>query len=189
MTGNKNSPSQETVRAPFFIGLNASLRTSRLLIVPLTLSQLKLCLTDLPLLEAEMGLYISRDVLTERVQRAIRMKLKKMARAEEGHHPWLTYWLIVVCRDNFAAGLAGFKNYPDENGSTEIGYGIDPAYQNKGYTSEAVRALVDWALGHPFCGRVTATEVENPASRHLLEKLGAHLIAQDDKSTSWEFVK
>jgi ribosomal-protein-alanine N-acetyltransferase len=81
------------------------------------------------------------------------------------------------------------KNYPDENGSTEIGYGIDPAYQNKGYTSEAVQALVDWAPGNTICNRVTATEVENPASRRLLKKLGAHLTGEDDTSTSWEFVK
>ena len=167
----------------------ASLRTSRLLIVPLTLSQLQLCLTNLPALEAELGLTISRDVLTKRVQRAIRMKRKKMARMDESQHPWQTYWLVIVSEDNFGAGLAGFKGVPNENGSTEIGYGIDPAYQNKGYTSEVVRALVDWAFQHSFCETVTATTVENPASRRLLEKLGAKLVAEDDTSTSWEFVK
>ena len=167
----------------------ASLRTSRLLIVPLTLSQLQLCLTNLPALEAELDLTISRDVLTKRVQRAIRMKRKKMARMDESQHPWQTYWLVIVSEDNFGAGLAGFKGVPNENGSTEIGYGIDPAYQNKGYTSEAVRALVDWAFQHSFCETVTATTVENPASRRLLEKLGAKLVAEDDTSTSWEFVK
>ena len=101
----------------------ASLRTSRLLIVPLTLSQLQLCLTNLPALEAELGLTISRDVLTKRVQRAIRMKRKKMARMDESQHPWQTYWLVIVSEDNFGAGLAGFKGVPNENGSTEIGYG------------------------------------------------------------------
>jgi RimJ/RimL family protein N-acetyltransferase len=189
MTNKVSSPHQETTRTPLFFGLNASLQTPRLLLAPLTYSQLQLCLTELPALEADLGLSISRDVFTRRVQRAIRMKLKKMARTEENHHPWQTYWLMVISLDNFGAGLAGFKNYPDENGSTEIGYGIDPAYQNKGYTSEAVRALVDWALGNPICNRVTATEVENPASRRLLDKLGAHLIAEDDTSTSWEFLR
>lgn len=169
--------------------MTASIRTSRLLIVPLTLPQLQLCLTDLPALEAELGLSISRDVLTKRVQRAIRMKLKRIKGMEESRHPWQTYWLIVISADNFGAGLAGFKGVPNENGSAEIGYGIDPACQNKGYTSEAVRALVNWAFQHSFCRAVTATTVENPASRRLLEKLGAHLVAEDDTSTSWKFVK
>jgi len=169
--------------------MTASILTHRLLLVPLTSSQLQLCLTNLPTLEAEIGLSISRDVQTKRVQRAIRTKLKKMEKIDEVHHLWQTYWLIVISVDNFGAGLAGFKGVPNENGSTEIGYGIDPAYRNKGYTSEAVQALVDWALEHPFCKAVTATTVENPASRRLLEKLGAHLVAKDGLSTSWEFVK
>jgi RimJ/RimL family protein N-acetyltransferase len=53
--------------------------------------------------------------------------------------------------------------------------------------SEAVQALVEWAFQHPFCKAVTATAVENPASRHLLEKLGANLISEDDTASSWEF--
>lgn len=174
--------------APFH-RMNASLRTQRLHLVPLTLPQLQLCLTDLPALEAGLGLSISRDVLTERVQGAIRKKVEKMTGMQETHRPWQTYWLIVVSAEDFGAGLAGFKGVPNEHGATEIGYGIDPAYRNQGYTSEAVKALVDWALGHPFCNTVTATAVENPASRRLLEKLGAHLIAEDETSTSWEFTR
>jgi len=166
---------------------HASLQTSRLLIVPLTLSQLQLYPTNLPALEAELGLPISRDVLTERVKGAIQKKTEKMLKMDESHHPWQTYWLIVVSADKFGAGLAGFKGVPNGNGSVEIGYGIDPAFQNKGYMSEAVKALVDWAFQHPFCNTVTATAVENPASRRLLEKLGAHFVSEDETSTSWKF--
>ena len=108
---------------------------------------------------------------------------------EEARHPWQTYWLVEVTADSFGAGLAGFKGYPDKSGSSEIGYGIDPAYQNQGYMSEAVQALVTWALQHPYCKRVTATTVENPASRRLLEKLGARLLSEEPCSTSWEFTR
>ena len=169
--------------------MTASLRTQRLLLVSLTLSQLQLCLTDLPALEAELGLSISHNVLTERVRGAIHKKIEKMTGVDATHHPWQTYWLIVISEKDFGAGLAGFKGCPDENGSTEIGYGIDSAYKNQGYTSEAVQALVDWALKHSFCKKVTATAVENPASRRLLEKLGARFVAEDDKSSSWEFTR
>ena len=169
--------------------MSASVRTQRLLLFPLTLSQLKLGLTDLPALEAKLGLSISRDVLTERVEGAIRKKIKKMTAMDEAYHPWQTYWLIIISENNFGAGLAGFKGVPNENGSTEIGYGIDPVYQNQGFTSEAVKALVDWAFQHSFCNTVTASDVENPASRRLLEKLGARFVAEDETSTSWEIVR
>jgi len=174
---------------PFNSQMNASLHTQRLLLIRLSLSQLQLYLTDLPTLEAELGLFISRDVLTDRVQGAIHKKIEKMTNLDESLHPWQTYWLIVVSEGNLGTGLAGFKGVPNENGSTEIGYGIDPAYQNKGYMSEAVKALVDWAFQYPFCKTVTATAVENPSSRRLLEKLGARLVAEDDTSTSWEFIR
>lgn len=169
--------------------MNASLSTQRLLLIPLTLSQLKLCLTDPSTLEAELRLSISRDVLTERVLGAIHRKIEKMTEMEESQHLWQTYWLIVIREKEFGAGLAGFKGVSNENGSTEIGYGIDPAYQNKGYMSEAVKALVDWALQQPVCTTVTATTVENPASRRLLQKLGARLVTENRTSSSWEFTR
>jgi ribosomal-protein-alanine N-acetyltransferase len=169
--------------------MNASLRTQRLLLVPLTLAQLQLCTTDLPALETELDLSISRDMLTDIAWSAIRKKIEKLTGMVEAHHLWQTYWLIILDENNLGVGLAGFKGYPYESGSSEIGYGIDPAYQNQGYMTEAVKALVDWALQHPFCNTVTATTVKNPASRRLLEKLGARFIAEDENSTSWEFRK
>lgn len=165
--------------------MNASVHTQRLLLVPLTLSQLQLYLTDLPALEAELGLSISREVITERVQRAIQMKIEKMTELDEARHPWQTYWLIVISTENFGAGLAGFKGVPNESGSTEIGYGIAPSHQNQGYMSEAVKTLVDWAFQHTFCKAVTATEVKNPASRRLLEKLDAQLVEENRESSTW----
>lgn len=169
--------------------LTASLRTRRLLLVPLTLSRLQLCLTDLPALESELGLSISREVITKRVQRAFQMKIEKMVKLEEAHHSWQTYWLIIISTENVGAGLAGFKGVPDASGSTEIGYGIALSYQNLGYMSEAIKTLVEWAFGQPSCNKVTASEVGNPASRRLLEKLGAHLVAEDEASSSWEFTQ
>jgi RimJ/RimL family protein N-acetyltransferase len=166
--------------------MDASIRTQRLLIIPLTLTQLQLCTTDLPALEAELGLSISRDVFTDVVWGAIYKKIEKMAGMPAAYHPWQTYWLTVINENNLGAGLVGFKGYPDESGASEIGYGIDPAYQNQGYMSEAVKALVDWALQHPYCHRVTATTVSNPASRRLLEKMGARIVAEDGTATFWE---
>ena len=167
--------------------MSAPLRTQRLLLVPLALSQLQLCLKNLPALESELGLPISSEVMTERVRRAIRMKIAKMSATDESLHPWQTYWLLVVSAENAGVGLTGFKGVPDSQGGTEIGYGIAPSHQNLGYMSEAVKALVDWALQHSICNTVTATEVENPASRQLLEKLGAQLVAEDGRFTSWKF--
>jgi len=165
--------------------MTESFRTQRLLLVPQTLSQLRLCLTNLPALEAELGIRIDDEVITERVQRAIQMKIEKMTDLHASLQPWQTYWLIVISAENVGAGLAGFKGVPDAGGSTKIGYGIAPSHQNQGYMTEAVKALVDWAFTHPYCRVVTATAVTNPASRRLLEKLGAQLTEENKESSTW----
>jgi len=162
------------------------IESTRQRLLALSQSQLALCLNDLFSLKRELGLTIARDVMDENVVRALTMKLKKMESVDVSKHEWFTYWLIVVREDNVGAGFVGFKSYLNEQGSTEIGYGIAAAYQNKGLMSEAIRVLIDWAFSHPFCRTITATEVHNPASRRLLEKLGAELVEQDANSTSWK---
>ena len=166
-----------------------ALDTPRLRLQALSLEQLCLILDDSPTLETELGIPVARELLTARVLRAIRMKIKKMRKADPADHNWYTYWLIIIKMEGSGAGLAGFKGIPDTAGRCEIGYGIDPAHQGQGYMSEAVRSLVGWALRHPACSAVTATAVSNPASRRLLEKLGAHLVTEDDNSSSWEFIR
>jgi len=166
-----------------------TISTTRLELIPLTQQQLEMCLSDLSAFEMQMGLTITRNFFTERVRRAIRMKVEKMRNVDESQHVWFTYWLIIIQGENIGAGMLGFKGHPNDDGSTEIGYGISPKYQNKGYMTEAVRALVDWAFSHEYCKVITATEVENPASKHLLKKMGARLISKSTTTTSWEIRK
>ena len=166
--------------------MSDSIYTQRLQLIPLSLIQLEWALHNIEALESTLNMTIMRPWMTDRVQRAIGMKIDKMRKADISQHDWFTYWLIVIKAENIGAGMLGFKGFPDENGSTEIGYGMDEAYQGKGYMREAVQALTDWAFTHPFCKVVTASEVENPASRRLLERLGAQLVAETAHSTSWE---
>lgn len=169
--------------------MNNSIFTQHLQLVPLDRNQLESILQDVEAFEKELNILMMRAFITERVRRAIGMKLAKMQQADVSQHAWFTYWLMVIQAESVGAGLLGFKGYPDERGATEVGYGIDPAYQGKGYMSAAVQALVDWAFTHPFCKVITASEVDNPASRRLLERLGAELVSASDRSTSWEIRK
>jgi ribosomal-protein-alanine N-acetyltransferase len=55
----------------------------------------------------------------------------------------------------------------------EMGYVLGRAYWGKGYMTEAVRALVDWALSQEEIYRVWAIcDVDNLASARVLEKAG-----------------
>lgn len=54
-----------------------------------------------------------------------------------------------------------------------IGYAAARAHWRKGYVTEATRAIIAWAFQQPSIYRVYATtDVENIASRRVLEKAG-----------------
>jgi RimJ/RimL family protein N-acetyltransferase len=72
-----------------------------------------------------------------------------------------------------AVGVCGFKGLPDEDGTVEIGYSVLPGHQRKGYASEAVAALVEWAFAHDEVRRVIAeTFPDLGASVRVLERNG-----------------
>jgi ribosomal-protein-alanine N-acetyltransferase len=163
------------------------IRTDRLDLTPLNLDQLRAYMEHTEQLERDLPFPVSRSILTARVRRAIRMKLARMEAAEERDHVWLTYWLIAIRSLPFGAGLAGFKGVPDPDGEAEIGYGIDPGYQGRGYMTEAVRAMIRWAFGERACRSVVALGVDkaNPASRRVLEKAGLNVFTESEGEISY----
>jgi [ribosomal protein S5]-alanine N-acetyltransferase len=80
---------------------------------------------------------------------------------------------VIHKLEHLAIGQIGFKGQPDTDGNIEIGYGLNATHHNMGYASEAVGALVIWALESGFAKKITAETLEtNLASGRVLEKLG-----------------
>lgn len=72
-----------------------------------------------------------------------------------------------------AVGQMGTKGPPDAAGTVDLGYGMNPSYQGRGYMTEAVQSLTAWLLAQPGVRRVTADCLEtNAASVRVLEKAG-----------------
>jgi len=64
---------------------------------------------------------------------------------------------------------------------------VHEAARGCGYATEAVRALVAWALGQDGVARVTARcDPENTASVRVLEKTGFVRTGVDGELESWE---
>lgn len=174
-----------------------TIRTSRLTLHSLTVTQLQAYLDDPQVLEGEVGYPVSRPVLTEIVRGAVQKKIVKMKAANVLDHAWFTYWLLVVPSLDqadgtpFGAGLLGFKGLPDPMGQVEIGYGIDPQYQGQGYTTEGVRALIAWAFQDPRCRAVIApnTAKDNLASNRVLAKVGMVIEHEGPLTNDWRLDK
>ena len=84
---------------------------------------------------------------------------------------WYAIWMIEL-KDGSHIGELCFKGL-SADGIAEIGYGISEEYQNNGYATEAVSAVLEWAFSHSEIAAVEAeTDTDNIASRRVLEKCG-----------------
>lgn len=78
--------------------------------------------------------------------------------------------VYLITRAKTVIGACGIAQ---QDGAIEIGYWLGVDYWGKGYATEAVHALVDYAftdLGHTALH--AGARVTNPASRRVLEKCG-----------------
>ncbi len=102
------------------------------------------------------------------------------------HYLWYTSWEMVLESENVIIGGVCFKGPPDENGEVEIGYGIEMEYWNRGYTTEALVALIAWAESQPDVKGIKAsTEPDNDASHAILKKLGFKVYDEIRGLTWW----
>ena len=85
---------------------------------------------------------------------------------------WYAPWKMALKNDHTYIGDLGFKG-PVKDNAVEIGYGVLSEQEGKGYTTEAVQALTQWAFGSTEVVYVEAeTELNNKASQRVLEKCG-----------------
>lgn len=90
---------------------------------------------------------------------------------------WFTNWLIVLKDTKRSIGGIGLVGLPNEKGETETGYGIDLNHREKGYISEALGCLTQWAFLNPDLKAIIAhTLIETNASQTVLKKNGFVLI-------------
>jgi [ribosomal protein S5]-alanine N-acetyltransferase len=100
-------------------------------------------------------------------------------RASTVADPWVHGFAVVHRESRSVIGSAGFKGPPDDDGVVEIGYGVVPGYQGRGYATEAAAALVDFAFR---CGRVRLVRAHtlpaSHASQRVLAKCGFECIGE-----------
>nr|WP_241562627.1 GNAT family N-acetyltransferase [Streptomyces hoynatensis] len=91
------------------------------------------------------------------------------------HSEWLGEFghrQIVERASGLVVGSIGLF-WPPRAGEVEFGYGVVPSRRGRGYATEAVRALVAFALNAPGVRAVYAeVDPANPASARVLRKAG-----------------
>ncbi len=79
-------------------------------------------------------------------------------------------------------GLAGFANRVSvENGCIELGWVIAPERWNRGYCTEAVRALIDQLFAEGYSEVAAGVFSHNAASMRVMEKAGMKRLEKTEE--------
>lgn len=117
-----------------------------------------------------------------------------LARLASSRKPasWPLAFAITLKGEPVVIGMCGYKTPPDDQAVVEIAYGIAPAYQGRGYATEAARALILYAIDSRKVTRVRAhTLPQHNASAKVLTKcgltcLGEVIDPEDGRVWRWE---
>ena len=125
-----------------------------------------------PLSDEEMERLIAGEPDPE--LRVAYTEMREAALREPEERLWYTAWQLRLLETGEAVGDLCFKGVTPE-GMVEIGYGMYPAFQGRGLMTEAVKAMVSWALEQPRVRQIQAeTDPGNRASQKVLQKAGFH---------------
>jgi RimJ/RimL family protein N-acetyltransferase len=89
---------------------------------------------------------------------------------------------LVRASDGLVIGDIGFHGPPTPERSVTVGYGLAPGARGHGYATEALRAVVAWALAQPEVAAVEAdTTHANLPSQRVMERAGMRLYDRSDQ--------
>jgi RimJ/RimL family protein N-acetyltransferase len=95
--------------------------------------------------------------------------------------PYGVYQLVRAA-DGQVIGDIGFHGPPDPRGAVTVGFGRAAGARGRGYATEALRALVAWALAQPGVVRVEAdTTHANLPSQRVMERAGMRLVDRNEQ--------
>jgi ribosomal-protein-alanine N-acetyltransferase len=144
--------------------------TVRLLIIPLTYKELQLYLQANDLYEQAAGLTpVGRTVVPAVQEMVTKFTLPKMAHAAGENYLFHTFWVVMEKAGRTIVAELGFKGEPNQRKEIEIGYGTMPLQQGKGYMTEAVGGMLNWAkAGTDVDTMLAETDESNTASIRVL---------------------
>jgi len=163
------------------------LETDRLILKPLTHNQLLKYTKDDHSLEKELNLLPTKKNISTSLHDALAQTILPNVSDRDKDYLYHTLWAIISKPDNRMVGDICFVGEPDAEGEIEIGYGTYEEFRGKGFMTEAVGRIVEWAKLQPKVKSIFATtEKQNVASYSILEKNHFLHIGEVDDMLSWK---
>lgn len=169
------------------------LRSPRVDIKPLPLTDLKILIRSRAAYEKHAGLKISgeelpenyRDELTELVEQR-----PEVWDPKKNEYLFFTLWLMIERESKSIVGQFTFNGKPNANGEVEIFFSIEKPFRRKGYATEVMEKILCWGNKSELF-RVVLIEAfeENKAAMASLNKLGFKKFAIGEEEISSKYFK
>ncbi len=159
------------------------METERLVLFPYTKENLHLFNTDLCRFEEEFGVIYHGEEL-DYLLSSFLVKLEDEIAADPDNYLFFTEFLIVLKENSHVIGSIDFKYVP-KDGVTEVGYGLNPAYEGNGYMTEALTAFLQFGKDNGIKTVRADTLKDNVKSQNVLKRCGFEFL-YEDKNLWWE---
>ena len=163
--------------------------TPHLILIPLSAQQMKLWLISPAKVARQLDCsYIPIPFFQKTAANKVYRAKISLMNEDPLHALFCTYFLMVRKSDHQIVGEIGFKGLSRKQ-EVELGYGTFPKFQNKGYMSEAVKALSDWTLEQtavPIKTVSAKTRSKNLYSQRVLNGAGFSILYIDLDIYHWK---
>lgn len=163
------------------------IETERLILKPLTYGQLVKYIKCDNSLEVELNLNETSRSISAELKEAFEQTILPNVADKSKNYLYSTLWTAISKIDNKMIGDLCIVGEPNPDGEIEIGYGVYDEFQNKGFMTEVVRGMIEWAKTQPEIKAIVAsTEKINTASFKVLEKNNFIKIGEKDTLFHWK---
>ena len=163
------------------------IETKRLLLKPLTYSQLLKYIKSDDSLEEELNLNKTSRVIGPELKEAFEQTILPNVADPTKDYLYSTLWTAISKKENKMVGDLCFVGEPNEAGEVEIGYGTYEAFRNQGFMTEALAGMIAWAKDqHQIKSILANTKKTNDASFAVLEKNSFLKISETETMFNWK---
>jgi ribosomal-protein-alanine N-acetyltransferase len=161
--------------------------TERLILKPLTYEQLVKYIKCDNSLEAELNLKETSRTISQDLKEAFEQTILPSVADKSKNYLYSTLWTGILKSDNIMIGDLCIIGEPNEQGEIEIGYGTYEEFQGKGFMTEIVGGIIEWAKKQLLVKSIIAsTEKTNTASFKVLEKNHFIKIGETETLLNWK---
>lgn len=159
----------------------------RLIIIPLTYNQLVKYVKCDGTLEKEFNLNLNSRIISDELKEALENTILPNVADTTKNYLFSTLWTAISIAENSMVGDLCIVGEPNKLGEIEIGYGTYEEYQGRGYMTEIVGGIVEWAKTQASVKSIIASTLKtNSASFKVLEKNKFIKIKENPILSNWK---